>query len=263
MPPDQRLHGSGNVALWLLTITGILVTMGLRDFLRVPIGPMDENTMRRWDLADPKSAHTRAYGVVIKNIADAALQQDAIRAMDAGEQLPDFLARIGRLQRSRDEIVSDLERLRWQTTDTIETFFKKGQAFFNELQAAAPGVLSESTYISQMSRKLPPSYTPQVAQVLSWETTEIQKAVAAFRRWEAHLRMETSERAATSTADGAGPSNLKEPQESSKIVIAMAALEKVVRDSIGKLRNLSHTKDGRQASRQGRRAPWRWIWLRC
>ena len=43
MPPDQRLHGSGNVALWLLTITGILVTMGLRDFLRVPIGPMDEN----------------------------------------------------------------------------------------------------------------------------------------------------------------------------------------------------------------------------
>lgn len=253
MPPDQRLHGSGNVALWLLTITGILVTMGLRDFLRAPVGPMDETMMRRWDLADPKSAHTRAYGVVIKNIADAALQQDAIRAMDAGEQLPDFLARIGKLQRSRDEIVSDLERLRWLTSDTIESFFKKGQAFFNELQAAAPGVLSEATYISQMSRKLPPSYTPQIAQVLSWKTTEIQEAVAAFRRWEAHLRMEASERATSSIADGAGPSNIQESQESSKsIVLAMAALEKVVRDSIGKLRNLSYTKSGRVNKRQGR-----------
>ena len=66
MPPDQRLHGSGNVALWLLTITGILVTMGLRDFLRLPQEAVDEATMKRWDLADHKSAHTRAYGVVIK-----------------------------------------------------------------------------------------------------------------------------------------------------------------------------------------------------
>lgn len=252
MPQDQRLHGSGNVALWLLTLTGILVAMGLRDFLKPPLpGIMDEAMAKRWDLNDPKSAHTRAYGTVIKNIADAALQQEAIQAMYSGEDLPSFLDRISKLQRSRDEIVSDLERLQWDSTDTIESFFKRGQKFFNELQAADPGALSDANYVSQMSRKLPSAYTPQIAQVLSWKKTDIQEAVAAFRKWEAHLRLGKNEKAASSSSDGAGPSTAPSPspKESKsepvdKLAVAMAAFEKVVRQSMNRFKSLSSTRNG-------------------
>ena len=137
LPPDQRLLGPSNIATWILTITAILMALGLSEFLDPAPAAQNAAQQRRWAL-DAGSEHTKAYGHVIKNIASSTLQSAALRQRRDGRTLSQLMEHFQGLQRTEIEITSDFDALSWQPSDTINSFFQRGQFLYEEMLGAHP-----------------------------------------------------------------------------------------------------------------------------
>ena len=157
LPPDQRLVGAANISMWLLTIAGILLSLGYSEFLGNPPVDPPAAVARRWDLSTA-SEHSRTYGHVVKNINNAALQAEALQHQQDQIPLRDFFARLRLMQRSEIEIAADIDQLVWQHTDNVTGFFQRGQLLFNEMTSAHPGSMTEFAYLCRMISKLPARY---------------------------------------------------------------------------------------------------------
>ena len=144
MPQDNKLQGPSNIAVWILTITAILMSLGLSEFLQPRPDDLAPAAQRKWELTSG-SDHTKAYGHVIKNIGNAALQTVAISHQQERKPLHDLLTHFRSLQRTEIEINSDIDTLTWTSTDDITGFFQRGQRLFNEMLGAHPGALTRTT----------------------------------------------------------------------------------------------------------------------
>eukprot|EP00798_Chlamydomonas_sp_ICE-L_P019084 gene19084-biopygen27952 len=126
IPSDQRLLGAVNVAAFLLIITATLLSLGYLEFASPQPEGQTATEARRWGLSG-NTDHSKAYGHVVKNIADHSLIEEALEYQRTGIPLHQYLDHLRELQRSELEISTDLDALNWEEADTIETFFKRGK----------------------------------------------------------------------------------------------------------------------------------------
>ena len=155
--PNERLTGPANYAAWLLLITSILLALNLDEFMDPAPENQNQAAQRRWNL-DVSSDHSKAYGYVVKNIANTAIQAEAITARRDRRPLHEFLASLHRLRRSEIEVAADIERLKWRDDDSISTFWQRGRTLYNEMNAAHPEALNEYSFLLRMLIKLPARY---------------------------------------------------------------------------------------------------------
>jgi hypothetical protein len=209
LPPEQRLIGASNINAWLLTITAILLSLGLNEFLFPPPEDMPAAGHRRWDLRTA-SDHSKAYGHVVKNIGNSALQTDALRHQQDGRPLHEFMSRLRNLQRTEIEIAADIDSLHWEQDDNITTFFQRGQRYYHEMMGAHPGALSEHAFLTRMLTKLPPSYA-DAARVVTGSGTlagaqpSLERSISYFKQVEAQSRV--TDKKQTKTPDNASPTS--------------------------------------------------------
>lgn len=263
LPSDQRLTGAANITAWILTITAILLSLGLDEFLKKQPEGLSAEAQKRWDL-NTASDHARAYGHIAKNIADTAIQEEALHYRDECRPLHEFMTYLRTFQRGQSEINADLSALKWQTSDTIESFFKRGRALFNEMRRSCPGVLSETTFLDLMLNKLPESFTPASAALLLDSTKSINSACTYLKHWEAQMSIKdgSSRPNNTKNAKGAGASSStvpaaggagssSAPAASNLEMAFMAQVKPLIKDSINKALRAQGGVQKHQGGRSG------------
>eukprot|EP00798_Chlamydomonas_sp_ICE-L_P017391 gene17391-biopygen26340 len=154
IPSDQRLLGAVNVAAFLLIITATLLSLGYLEFASPQPEGQTATEARRWGLFG-NTDHSKAYGHVVKNIADHSLIEEALEYQRTGIPLHQYLDHLRELQRSELEISTDLDALNWEEADTIETFFKRGKLLYSEMRSAHSGAMTEYSFLTRMLSKLP------------------------------------------------------------------------------------------------------------
>ena len=171
--------------MWILSITALLISLGLQEFLQQPPENQPAAAARRWELPGA-SDHSRAYGYVIKNINNAALQSEALSHHQQRRPLFNFFDSLRRLQRSELEIDADITQLTWLPHDNITSFFARGQLYFNEMVSAHPGFLHEYSYLRRMMNKLPSCY--QTATEVITGSNELHQLRPTLERSIAYLK---------------------------------------------------------------------------
>ena len=103
MQADRQLQGAANLAQWLIIMAAILLQNGLHDYLGEPPENMGAQQRAKWDLPGP-SDHAKSYGLVIRNIANFDLQNQAYSYLNSRRPLHDFITSLKTCQRTEVEI---------------------------------------------------------------------------------------------------------------------------------------------------------------
>eukprot|EP00798_Chlamydomonas_sp_ICE-L_P028935 gene28935-biopygen32812 len=177
IPSDQRLLGAVNVAAFLLIITATLLSLGYLEFASPQPEGQTATEARRWGLSG-NTDHSKAYGHVVKNIADHSLIKEALEYQRTGIPLHQYLDHLRELQRSELEISTDLDALNWEEADTIETFFKRGKLLYSEMRSAHSGDAGPSGSSINMTSIDPSSLAMFVSDAVR---NEVQQSLQSFR----------------------------------------------------------------------------------
>lgn len=173
LAPDRQLIGPTNVHAWITLISALLLSLGYFEFLAPQPADLTAAQAKRWEL-NGGSDHSKAYGFVVKNIRDQSLMQEALNFQRQGRPLHQFMDHISQQRRTELEINVDLDVLRWEPEDSIDSFFRRGKLLYTEMQGH-PGALREYSFLTRMLAKLPPQYLETAVNIASSKTTNGQQ----------------------------------------------------------------------------------------
>eukprot|EP00798_Chlamydomonas_sp_ICE-L_P030355 gene30355-biopygen16224 len=259
IPSDQRLLGAVNVAAFLLIITATLLSLGYLEFASPQPEGQTATEARRWGLSG-NTDHSKAYGHVVKNIADHSLIEEALEYQRTGIPLHQSLDHLRELQRSELEISTDLDALNWEEADTIETFFKRGKLLYSEMRSAHSGAMNEYSFLTRMLSKLPShfdtsAHTISGSGTLSGDQLSLERAILFLKQSEVHQKLSAKRKAGHISAPSksartgdAGPSgsgiNMTSIDPSSLALFVSDAVRHEVQQSLQSFRARSGNKGG-------------------
>eukprot|EP00798_Chlamydomonas_sp_ICE-L_P008740 gene8740-biopygen13521 len=259
IPSDQRLLGAVNVAAFLLIITATLLSLGYLEFASPQPEGQTATEARRWGLSG-NTDHSKAYGHVVKNIADHSLIEEALEYQRTGIPLHQYLDHLRELQRSELEISTDLDALNWEEADTIETFFKRGKLLYSEMRSAHSGAMNEYSFLTRMLSKLP-SHFDTSAHTISGSGTltgvqlSLERAILFLKQSEVHQKLSVKRKAGhistpskSARTGDAGPSgsgiNMTSIDPSSLAMFVSDAVRNEVQQSLQSFRARNGNKGG-------------------
>jgi len=259
IPSDQRLLGAVNVAAFLLIITATLLSLGYLEFASPQPEGQTATEARRWGLSG-NTDHSKAYGHVVKNIADHSLIEEALEYQRTGIPLHQYLDHLRELQRSELEISTDLDALNWEEADTIETFFKRGKLLYSEMRSAHSGAMNEYSFLTRMLSKLPShfdtsAHTISGSGTLTGDQLSLERAILFLKQSEVHQKLSAKRKAGHISAPSksartcdAGPSgcsiNMTSIDPSSLAMFVSDAVRHEVQQSLQSFRARSGNKGG-------------------
>eukprot|EP00798_Chlamydomonas_sp_ICE-L_P015044 gene15044-biopygen24097 len=259
IPSDQRLLGAVNVAAFLLIITATLLSLGYLEFASPQPEGQTATEARRWGLSG-NTDHSKAYGHVVKNIADHSLIEEALEYQRTGIPLHQYLDHLRELQRSELEISTDLDALNWEEADTIETFFKRGKLLYSEMRSAHSDAMNEYSSLTRMLSKLP-SHFDTSAHTISGSGTltgvqlSLERAILFLKQSEVHQKLSVKRKAGhistpskSARTGDAGPSgsgnNMTSIDPSSLAMLVSDAVRNEVQQSLQSFRARNGNKGG-------------------
>eukprot|EP00798_Chlamydomonas_sp_ICE-L_P025101 gene25101-biopygen19563 len=270
IPSDQRLLGAVNVAAFLLIITATLLSLGYLEFASPQPEGQTATEARRWGLSG-NTDHSKAYGHVVKNIADHSLIEEALEYQRTGIPLHQYLDHLRELQRSELEISTDLDALNWEEADTIETFFKRGKLLYSEMRSAHSGAMNEYSFLTRMLSKLPShfdtsAHTISGSGTLTGDQLSLERAILFLKQSEVHQKLSAKRKAGHISAPSksartcnAGPSgssiNMTSIDPSSLAMFVSDAVRHEVQQSLQSFRARSGNK-GAGSSRAAAGTTW-------
>eukprot|EP00798_Chlamydomonas_sp_ICE-L_P000410 gene410-biopygen143 len=270
IPSDQRLLGAVNVAAFLLIITATLLSLGYLEFASPQPEGQTATEARRWGLSG-NTDHSKAYGHVVKNIADHSLIEEALEYQRTGIPLHQYLDHLRELQRSELEISTYLDALNWEEADTIETFFKRGKLLYSEMRSAHSGAMNEYSFLTRMLSKLP-SHFDTSAHTISGSGTltgvqlSLERAILFLKQSEVHQKLSVKRKAGhistpskSARTGDAGPSgsgiNMTSIDPSSLAMFVSDAVRNEVQQSLQSFRARNGNK-GAGSSRAAAGTTW-------
>eukprot|EP00798_Chlamydomonas_sp_ICE-L_P029417 gene29417-biopygen5344 len=259
IPSDQRLLGAVNVAAFLLIITATLLSLGYLEFASPQPEGQTATEARRWGLSG-NTDHSKAYGHVVKNIADHSLIEEALEYQRTGIPLHQYLDHLRELQRSELEISTDLDALNWEEADTIETFFKRGKLLYSEMRSAHSGAMNEYSFLTRMLSKLPSHFDTSVHTIsgsgtLTGVQLSLERAILFLKQSEVHQKLSVKRKAGhistpskSARTGDAGPSgsgiNMTSIDPSSLAMFVSDAVRNEVQQSLQSFRARNGNKGG-------------------